>query len=263
MSGLARKARVVVSIVIILLTWTVTAYAVPLVRGVYFPTPVDTVKRLVALVSGEPLYGRPLYRHLLDSLSRWSFGFLLAAAIGVPLGIVLGYSPLLSDLFMPVVYVLQMIPGLAWIPIALLLFGLGNTPTVFMIFITVLPPIIINTAGGAKSISRKYVRAARMLGADKKTVFFKIILPASTLPVVNGLRIGLGNGWRVLIAAEMVVGVASGIGYSIIESRWSLDFTAAFVCMLLTASIGLIIEKLVFAFLEERVMKRVGLAEAG
>ncbi|RLG16944.1 ABC transporter permease [Nanoarchaeota archaeon] len=255
------KGRTIISLLIIILIWETVACVTSIVRDVHFPTLLDTFMRLTILLSGEPLYGTPLYQHLIDSMSRWGVGFGLAMVVGIPLGLLLGYSSPLSDLLMPLIYVLQVIPGLAWIPIALLLFGLGTTPTIFMIFITALPPIVINTAGGVRSIARKYIKAARMLGADNLTIFYKVLIPAVTLPIINGLRIGLGNGWRVLIAAEMVVGVASGIGYSIIESRWSLDFEAAFVCLLIIACIGLIIERVMLFTLEEKIMKKQGLKE--
>lgn len=256
------RGSAIISFLIMILIWEITAYVTSIVRKeVHFPTLLDVFTRFTTLLSGEPLYGAPLYQHLIDSLSRWGISFGLAVVVGIPIGLLLGHSLFLSDLLMPLIYVLQVIPGLAWIPIALLLFGLGTTPTIFMIFITALPPIIINTAGGVRSIAKKYIKAARMLGADDLTIFHKVLIPAVTLPIINGLRIGLGNGWRVLIAAEMVVGVSSGIGYSIIESRWSLDFEASFVCILIIACIGLIIERVIFATLEEKVMRNRGLME--
>lgn len=259
--AIPRRARVVVSLLILLLAWEAVAGFVEAFKHVPFPTPLETFTRLAELATGKPLYGIPLYRHLVDSVFRWILGFSLAVAVGIPLGILLGYSETMWDLFMPIIYVIQTIPGPAWIAVALILFGLGNAPAVFMIFIVVFHAVVITTASGARGISRRYVNAAKMLGADEFTIFFKVFLPAATLPIVSGLRIGLGNGWRVMVAAEMIAGTASGLGYSIIESRWSLDFTSAFVCMLLVSVFGLLTQRILFARIEHRIMRRIGLKE--
>jgi len=259
--SLSRKTRLIASLLILFLAWEAIAGFVEVFRNVPFPTPLETFTRLADLVTGEPLYGIPIYKHLVDSVSRWILGFSLAVAVGIPLGILLGYSTAMWDLFMPIIYVIQTIPGPAWIAVALMLFGLGNAPAVFMIFIVVFHAVVITTASGARGISRRYVNAAKMLGADSATIFFKVFLPAATLPIVSGLRIGLGNGWRVMVAAEMIAGTASGLGYSIIESRWSLDFTSAFVCMLLVSAFGLLTQRVIFAKIERRIMRRVGLME--
>ncbi len=260
---LLKRAKLVTSIIMLLIAWEIIAHLVVIIRNVPFPTVYEVAIRLIRLFSGEPLYGISIYKHLADSISRWILGFSMAVLLGIPLGILLGYSEALWDLFMPIIYVIQTIPGPAWIAIALILFGLGNAPAIFMIFMVVFHAVVITTASGARSVSRKYINAAKMFGADKFTIFFKVFLPAATLPIISGLRIGLGNGWRVMVAAEMVSGAASGLGYSIIESRWSLDFPSAFVCMLLISAFGLFIQRVIFRYIEQSVMRRIGLTRAG
>ena len=227
------------------------------IRGVLFPTPIETLSRLFHLLSGGELYGKTIYDHFLASLVRWGTGFTIAATTGMMLGVLLGLSRTLSRILMPAVYVIQLIPGIAWIPIALLLFGLGETSTIFMITAASFAPIVINTCGGIQSAPGVYVQAAKMMGADRLTILFKVLLPASSLSIINGLRIGLANGWRVLIAAEMVVGMGIGLGYSIIQSRWSLDFEAAFVSIVLICLVGLFIEKMLFSVIEKRVSAHI------
>jgi ABC-type nitrate/sulfonate/bicarbonate transport system permease component len=100
-----------------------------------------------------------------------------------------------------------------------------------------------------------------MMGGNRLLLFWGIMLPAATLSIVGGLRIGLANSWRVLIAAEMIVGAGVGLGYSIIQSRWSLDFEAAFACVMIICFIGLMVEKLVFEILEKRIMAQLGLEQ--
>ena len=245
------------SMAIVFFIWYLVAQWGIHVRGVPFPTPGHTLLRLAEMLQGEALYGKTIFEHLYASLMRWCAGFAIAVFLGILMGLFLGSSELLNKTMMPVIYVIQLIPGLAWIPIALLIFGLGNTSTIFMIAATAFAPIVINTSGGIRAAPTVYVRAARMMGAGKTTIFLRVMLPAAALSIINGLRIGLANGWRVLIAAEMIVGVGLGLGYSIIQARWSLDFEAAFVSILVISIIGLLIEKMLFAVLEKKVAEQL------
>ncbi len=259
----AQRAIVInlMPLAIIVLTWQVVALWISYSRGITFPTPAQTCLRLTTLFSGVDLYDKSIYQHLSASLARWGTGYLLAVVFGIATGLVLGSSKILYETCMPVVHVLQLIPGLAWIPIALLIFGIGDASTIFMIFIMGITPIILNTAGGIRGIPPIYLKTARMMGGGRMLLFFQIMLPAATVSIVGGLRIGLANSWRVLIAAEMIVGAGVGLGYAIIQSRWSLDFEAAFVCIMITCLIGLIVEKLVFEVLEKQIMAKMGLGQ--
>lgn len=255
--GLRSGAKALLSVGLILAFWYGLVFWVQWQRGTEFPTPGQCLRRFLALLQGEKLYGYTLPQHFVNSfLRRWLVGYGLAAGLGLGLGLLVGVSRLLREVAMPLTYVIQLIPGLAWIPIALLLFGIGNTSTIFMIFVTALAPIIINTSGGIQGVPGIYIRAARMMGASWPRVFLQVMLPAALPSVVNGLRIGFANGWRVLIAAEMIVGVGLGLGYTIIQARWSLDFEAAFVCIAVICLVGMAFEKVVFGVLERQVTAR-------
>jgi ABC-type nitrate/sulfonate/bicarbonate transport system permease component len=250
----------VASIVIPLALWWGVAALVTQMRGVPFPTPLDTLHRLLALVRGRLLVDFTIYQHLGDSLRRWGIGFSLAMSLGIISGLLLGWSRLLERLSMPTVTVLQLIPGLAWVPVAILLFGIGERSTVFMIAVTSFAPIVINTTAGVKGVNELMVRAAKMLGADGRTLFLRVLLPGSLPHLLSGLRVGFANGWRVLVAGEMVVGTGTGLGYSIIQSRWTLDYAGAFVCIAIICAIGLIVERGLLLPLERRTVDRWGLA---
>lgn len=256
---LLKMAFTALSLLIILAGWQLLALLISELRGVSFPTPLHTLQRLISLLDGDLLYNKSVLQHLQASLQRWAIGFGLATICGLAGGLLLGCRPLLYQLLLPAVHVIQLIPGLAWIPIALLLFGIGDGATIFMIFVMGLAPIIINTASGIRAIPLIYLQSARMLGAGPMRLFLQVMLPAATLAIVNGLRLGLASSWRVLIAAEMVVGTGLGLGYAIIQSRWSLDFEAAFVAITLIALLGLLAEKLFFELLEKSIMSRLGL----
>ena len=261
------KARRVISVVaaavIVVALWQVVAMAVSAARGVPFPAPLDTVRRALTLLGGKELTGRTIYVHVLHSLARWVTGFVVAAVLGVAYGLAAGWWSWLEDVTAPIVHILQLIPGLAWIPVALLLFGIGEAATVFMIGITAFTPVAINVLGGVKRVDATYLRAARMMGARGPGLLFRVLLPGALPHILSGLRVGLGNGWRVLVAAEMVVGTGTGLGYSIIEARWTLDYTSAFVCIGVICIIGLLMERLVFAAVERRTVERWGLSRTG
>ncbi len=250
----------VASVAIPLAIWWGVAVLVTHMRGVPFPTPLDTYRRLVALLQGKLLVDFTIYRHLGDSLRRWAIGFSLAVGLGIVSGLLFGWSRLLERLSMPAVTVLQLIPGLAWIPVGILLFGISERTTVFMIAATALAPIVINTTAGVKGVSELLLRAAKMMGADGRTLFLRVLLPGSLPHLLSGIRVGFANGWRVLVAGEMVVGTATGLGYSMIQARWNLDYAGAFVCIAIICIIGLIVERGLLLPLERRTIDRWGLA---
>lgn len=250
---------VIIGVALVILLWWAVAEVVAALKGVYFPKPWETFQAFVSALEGTPIQGRTIYDHTAASLYRWGVAYVLAVIVGVGLGCLLGMSQLAHQLSIVSIYVLQMIPGLAWIPIAMLMFGLGEAATIFMIFMTAFPPIVINTSGGIRSVSPTYKRVAEMSGAGRARSFSHVLLPASSLSIIDGLRIGLASGWRVLIAAEMVVGVALGLGYVIIQSRYDLDYVSAFVSIIVICIIGLTVEKTLFVVLEDKVRGRLGL----
>jgi len=138
----------------------------------------------------------------------------------------------------------------------MVLLQIGELSTIFMIAITAVAPIAINVLAGIKRVDIALVRAARMMGAGKKTLFFQVLVPGALPEIISGLRIGLGSGWRVLVAAEMVVGTGTGLGYSIIQSRWTMDYTSSFACIIVICAIGLFFEQAIFKPLEKRTIER-------
>lgn len=245
-------------ILIILVWWTVAEVMIAL-KGAAFPTPPETLQGLMNALRGAEINGESIYAHTAASMWRWGVGYAIALVLGLGIGLLFGTVPRAHDAGIVSIYVLQMIPGLAWIPIVMLVFGLGESATIFIILITALPPIVINTAGGVRQTPSIFTRVAKMSGKDRWSLFIKVLIPSSALSIINGMRLGLANGWRVLIAAEMIVGVAVGLGYTINWSRYSLDFTSAFVCIIIICVIGLVIEKLFFVALEDRLRNRLGL----
>ncbi|MBP7087095.1 MAG: ABC transporter permease subunit [Methanomassiliicoccales archaeon] len=260
---LSNSLNIAIGIALVIAVWWVVAEAMISTRGALFPTPPETFSALWEALTGSEVNGETIYFHTWSSLLRWGAGYAIALLIGVLAGIAFGTLSRVYDMGMVSVYVIQMIPGLAWVPIAMLIFGLGESATVFIILMTAMPPIIINTAGGIRQVPPVYTRVARMSGKDRAALFTGILIPAASLSIIDGMRIGLANGWRVLIAAEMVLGAMVGLGATIYDSRYSLDFVSAFICIIVICFIGLAIEKLFFAGLENVVRNRLGLDKEG
>lgn len=247
-------------LLIVIGVWQLVAWVALHIKGVPFPTPLMTVLKLASLAGGHELTDHSLYRHVADSLIRWFLGFGIAAVAGVSYGLVAGWSRPVESATYRILHILQLVPGLAWIPVAILVFGIGETATIFMIAVTAFTPIALNVHAGVKQLDATLVRAALMMGADRATMLTRVLLPGALPEIISGLRIGLGNGWRVLVAAEMIVGTGTGLGYSIIQARWTLDYPAAFACLGVICVIGLIFEQLIFNPLERHTVARWALS---
>jgi len=246
-----------------LIAWQIAAVTVQYFKGAPFPTPFATLARGFELLTGEYFLQHSIYEHLFASLTRWGIGFGLAAAIGLATGIVTTISRGVDKLLMPITAFLQPIPSLAWIPLAVLLLGLGNQSTIFIIFLAGVFPIVISVSAGIHSIPKGLIRAAQMMGADKRNIFFRVLLPGAMPHLLTGLRAALANGWRALIAAEMVAGTDLGLGYAIFQARWSLDYPSAFVAMIIIALIGLLIERGIFKKIETKTVEIWGMSNQG
>jgi NitT/TauT family transport system permease protein len=199
------------------------------------------------LASGE------LALHILTSLLRVVAGFLLAGAIAVPLGILTGWSKVAESLTEPILEILRPIPPIAWIPIAMLWFGLGFKPAVFLIFVGAFFPILLNTVAGVKGTPRVLVEAVRTLGASDRDILVKVIAPSSIPSIIAGLRVGLGVGWMCLVAAEMT-GSSSGLGYMIIYYSGILETSNVMVGMLAIGAVGYLMSY-VIAKIERRLLR--------
>src|SRR5512140_1110077 len=176
-----------------------------------------TQSQLAWMFSGE------LIHDAMSSLYRVVVGFIVGAGLALPLGLAMGAKPRFYDLCNPLVQVLRPIPPIAYIPLAILWFGLGNPPAVFLISLGAFFPILMNTISGVRHVDGIYIRAARNLGADRATLFLRVILPAATPYILTGARIGVGTSFIVVIVSEMIA-VNNGLGFRILEAReffWS------------------------------------------
>ena len=197
--------------------------------------------RFMWLISGELLHDAA------GSLYRVLTGFIIGAGLGLPLGLLMGANDRLFKLLNPLVQILRPIPPIAYIPLAILWFGLGNPPAVFLIVIGAFFPVLMNTIAGVRQVDGIYLRAARNLGADQLTVFRRVMLPAATPYILSGMRIAIGTAFIVVIVSEMIA-VNNGLGYRILEAReyfWSDKIIAGmFTIGLLGLGIDLLMGRL-------------------
>jgi len=181
--------------------------------------------RLAWMVSGE------MPQDAYASLSRVAMAFAIGVVLALPLGLFMGMSRRVYDLCNPLVQFLRPIPPSAYIPLAILWFGLGNAPAVFLIVIAAFFPVLMNTMAGVRQVDSIYLRAARNLGASNRTIFWRVMLPASTPYIFAGMRIGIGSSFIIVIVSEMIA-VNNGLGYRLLEARefmWSDKVIAGMV----------------------------------
>jgi NitT/TauT family transport system permease protein len=172
----------------------------------------------VALGIGELSRKGLLAKYVVASLFRVTWGFLLAVGVGVPLGLLLGWFRPLYLALNPLIQVLRPISPIAWIPLAILWFGVSDAAPVFLIFLASVFPITVSATAAVRNLQPVYLRAARNFGLGRATLFRRVILPAALPQILTGVRIALGVAWLVVVAAEMIA-VNSGLGYLIIDAR--------------------------------------------
>ncbi|HXY97166.1 MAG TPA: ABC transporter permease [Steroidobacteraceae bacterium] len=182
-------------------------------HSVIFPTPW-------AVVTGawELLKDGTLARHIGASLMRVGIGFGLAVCVAVPLGLWMGWVTAAYRTLNPLFQMLRPISPIAWIPIAILWFGVGDAAPIYLIFISSVFPMVVQTTVGVHTIEKRYLRAAENFGVSRHTLFSRVVIPAVLPQIVVGMRIGLGVAWLVVVAAEMIA-LHSGLGYMIMDSR--------------------------------------------
>jgi NitT/TauT family transport system permease protein len=187
--------------------------AVSATHSVIFPTPW-------AVVTGtaELLKDGTLWRHISASLMRVGAGFGLAVCVAVPLGLWMGWVAGAYRTLNPIFQMLRPISPIAWIPIAILWFGVGDASPIYLIFISSVFPMVVQTTVGVHTIEKRYLRAAENFGVSRQTLFKQVVIPAVLPQIIVGMRIGLGVAWLVVVAAEMIA-LHSGLGYMIMDSR--------------------------------------------
>ncbi len=246
-------ARTAFPFLVVGLLWEITAQA-----GVFPPKLFPSLQTVGAAFVRLTANGILLH-HALDTILRLLAGFALAGVVGVAIGILMGRSRRMEDVFLPLVSIMAPIPGIAWAPLFLLWFGLGNKPAMLLVAFVSAFPIIFNTWTGVKAVKEVWVRSAQAMGADDRRLFAKVIVPGALPYILTGLRLGLAQAWRTLVGVEMLAAVPWGLGWMIFGAREFLNTDVMLAGVVVIGALGLALEKLVFQRLELFTVKRWGM----
>jgi NitT/TauT family transport system permease protein len=233
--------------------WEITAHSGHFPPRLFPPLEVIAAALVRLTVSGI------LPRHASETLLRLIAGFALAAAAGVTIGIAMGRSRRAEDMILPLVSIGAPIPGVAYAPLFMLWFGLGNLSAVLLVGFVSAFPIIFNTWTGVKAVKEIWVRSAQMMGADNRRLFRHVILPGALPYILTGLRLGVAQAWRILVVVELLAAVPWGLGWLIFGAREFLNTDVMLAGIAVIGIIGLALEKLVFQRLEEFTVVRWGM----
>ena len=235
----------VLGIALLVLLWQILS-----ANNASFPTPAVTLHEAVRMFS-DPFYkngpnDQGIGWNILASLKRVALGFGLAAAVGIPLGFMIGRFKFLAGMCNPVISLLKPVSPLAWLPIGLLAFKSADPAAIWSIFICSIWPMIINTASGVQRVPRDYMNVARVLNLSEWKIFTKILLPAVLPYMLTGVRLAIGTAWLVIVAAEMLTG-GVGIGFWVWDEWNNLNVAHIIIAIVVIGVVGLIAEQVLVA----------------
>lgn len=220
------------------------------------PSPYEVGEYMVDFAWGgiwDDAFSGTLHIHLLASMSRVYGGFALAALVAVPLGILIGRNETVRGLLDPFLQLMRPVPVTAWLPLSMILFGLGARSAFFLVFLGAFYPILLNTVFGVRGVEKRLFEAASMLGCSPSAQFYKVVLPAATPSIFTGLRLGLGLAWFVIVVGEMT-GVPQGLGAVIMDGR-TLSRTELVICGMIVIGIAGYISDRIVVMIMNRLLR--------
>jgi bicarbonate transport system permease protein len=243
----------IIAIAAFLVIWQLFSW----LPGATLPGPIRVVQETWVLIL-YPFYDKGdtdkgLFWQVFASLQRVAIGYSLAALVGISLGILVGLNKTLSKAFDPIFQLLRTVPPLAWVPIALAALQKNQPAALFVIFITAVWPILINTAVGVRQIPQDYNNVARVLRLSRKKYFFKVLFPAALPYIFTGLRISIGLAWLAIIAAEIVMSGIVGIGFFIWNAYQNSQVSEIILALVYIGIVGLLLDKFM-AWLQTKIL---------
>jgi NitT/TauT family transport system permease protein len=238
------------AVLLLLAAWSAITLS-GLVGPGYLPTPMDMGREFMNLL-GDGYKGKSLWAHVQISLFRTLAGFFLGVTIGIPMGLLSGYSRVVGAMFSPIMAFVRPIPPIAFIPMAVLYFGLGETGKVVLIMFTAFNYAFVNAHAGAAGVPQAYFRAAQSMGLRKAQTFVRVVLPAAIPQIFTGLKVAMALSWAVVVAAELV-GAQAGLGFMISDAAQLFRIPVVFIGIALIGAIGLILN-LILALSEDKLV---------
>ncbi len=248
-SGSNKSARKIVAplvgLAIILIVWQILCSG----ENASLPSPTKVIQETWNPLIINPFFDnggtdKGLFWQIFASLQRVAVGFTLATIVGIGLGVLVGSNPFMYDALDPIFQILRTIPPLAWLPISLAALKQADPSAIFVIFITAIWPIVINTTVGVQQIPQDYRNVSRVLQLSKTEYFLNILIPSAVPYIFTGLRIGIGLSWLAIVAAEMLVG-GVGIGFFIWDAYNSSRLSQIIVALIYVGVVGLLLDRLV------------------
>jgi nitrate/nitrite transport system permease protein len=251
-----KKTRKVVAPIIAITFFLIIWQLLTLSPDANLPSPIKVIEQTWELII-NPFFdkgatNKGLFWQIWASLQRVLQGFTLAAIVGISIGIVVGTNEFLFDALDPIFQILRTIPPLAWLPIALATFQQSNPSAIFVIFITSIWPIIINTIAGVQQIPQDYINVSKVLQLSRKEYFIDVVFPATVPYIFTGLRIGVGLSWLAIVAAEMLIG-GVGIGFFIWDAWNAANVSQIIIALIYVGVVGLLLDKSI-AFIATKVV---------
>ncbi|MGL5422720.1 MAG: taurine ABC transporter permease TauC [Serratia fonticola] len=199
-------------LVLLAVWWAVTA--LQLISPLFLPAPQQVLHQLVVIASPQGFMDATLWQHLAASLGRILVALLAAVVIGVPVGIAMGLSETVRGLLDPLIEIYRPVPPLAYLPLMVIWFGIGETSKILLIYLAIFAPVTLSTVAGVRSVAQVRIRAAQALGANRWQLLRFVVLPSALAEILTGIRIGLGVGWSTLVAAELIA-ATRGLGFMV------------------------------------------------
>jgi NitT/TauT family transport system permease protein len=237
------------------------AYEATARSGLFPPALLPTLPAVARALVATILDGTmPL--HALHTLYRVAAGLALAVAIGLPLGILMGRAAAVEGFVLPLASALMPIPSLAWVPVFILWFGLGDTVSILIVFYAALFPMLLNAWSGVRAVNPLWLRAAAAMGADERALFWKVIVPGASPFIIAGLRQALLRAFIAVIGAEMIAASDWGLGWVIFDAKEFLNTDVMLAALIVIGGIGFALERLAFGALERATVVRWGMVQA-
>ncbi len=231
---------------IALTDWTRT------ISPLFLPSPIAVLERIIQF-SAEPYQGTTFGGHILASVQIVLLGWLIAGLIGLPMGILMGWNERVRQIISPVFNLLRPIPPIAWIPLAILWFGLGDPARIFVVIVSAVVPWVLNSYEAIAGLDKLLLRAGRTLGASPLRTLGEIAIPTSVPTLLGGARIALGNAWMTIVAAELL-GATRGLGFVALNARQTLDADIMVAAMVLIGLLGVAFSE-ILRFFERRLSR--------
>ncbi len=254
-SGETLALSIVTILVLLAVWWLVTTLG--LVKPLFVPSPQAIVQKFFDIWKNG-FTGTSLPQHVLISTGRVFGAFMLACLVGIPLGLAMGMSPVVRGIFDPPIEFYRPVPPLAYLPLMIIWFGIGETSKVLLIFLSIFAPVALGARSGVRSAAIEQVHAAYSFGADRWQVLRHVILPAAMPEILTAMRIGIGFGWTTLVAAEMVA-ATEGLGYMVLSASQFLQTSIVIMGIVVIAAIAYLFD-LLMRFLERRIVPWKGRA---